>query len=234
MKYTSILFIVLLVGCATHPRQTGHVVSTEEAVAHLHAQTCCADIRDLPTLPINEVGASFDFKVTATGKPIGISKGAAYGRLLTLPEDGRTYHFKIESFSSKIENRRQLFAPIVVVLNDDYSVSRVSSMPMLRVDDENPIWQEREHVTLFVKVNRKTRPHERRILITTDPGAYGKYLALRRIQGPEGPIYYVTKLTAEPTSTLLPHPIQASPEGELRLTNLSSVMSKPFDHWIMF
>lgn len=229
-----ILLLASLLGCASHPQQASHVSFIEEATKALSTQPCCAAMKDLRTLPLTKVGEDFNFQLLPPDKPLSNALGRAYARVLPLPDDHKTYHFVIESYSSKVGSFKQVFAPVVLVLNDDYSVSRKSELQMLRVDVERPMWQERERITLFVKVDRATRPREKYVVVTTAPEAYGKFLDLRRIPTPNSPLYYVTRVTVAPSSNFLPDPIQAGPEGVLRITNLSSTMKKPFDHWIMF
>lgn len=236
VKYAPIfLLLISLLGCATHPKQADQISSTDEAIKALSAQPCCAELKDLRALPLSKVGEDFDFQIAPPDRPLMSARGRAYARMLTLPDDHKAYHFMISSYSSKVRNFRQIYAPVVLVLNEDYSLSRKSDLQTLRVDVENPMWQERERITLFVKVDRSTRPKEKYLVVTTDPAVYGKFLDLRSTPGPQGtPLYYVTRVTPEPSSKFLPDPIQVGPEGVLRITNLSSAMRKPFDYWIMF
>ena len=235
LKYAPIILLLIsLAGCATHPQPAAHVSSTGQAVETLSIQPCCVALKDIRSLPITPVGENFDFQLGPPDKPFASPQGRSYARVLTLPDDGKTYHFVIESYSSKVGGVRQIFAPIVMVLNNDYSISRTSNLQILRVGVENPIWKERERVTLFVKVDRDTKPKEKFVVITTDPEAYGNFFELLRIRTPNSPLYYVGRLTNEPSTEFLPDPIQVSPEGVLRITNLSSFMKKPFDHWILF
>jgi hypothetical protein len=233
------LFISLInTACQSPQIVKGEARTVEAAKASLLNVDCCRVLSQISSLPSGGVGAEHDILLSASKERLRSPVGTGYYAAIQVPDALEQYHFEVQTFSSPTSNGRAIPIPIVLVLNDDFSLSRYSTVSMAAYRRAHPLglWGERERLVIFVRVDRLRNPKERYIVITTPENTYGNSVSFSSEIGggvsvvPLGSTIAVYSSSAEKIGATL----ISSPEGELRITNRSSLISKPFDRFVLF
>ena len=230
--------VVAVSGCQTTGPFQSQAKAVPATLEMFQSQACCVPLSELVAGPVMPVSESRDVWLGLNGKRLRSPVGTGYYTALKLPDPEEEYYFRVESFSTSVSGVRQIAIPIVLVLHEDLSVSRVSGPDALDYtpEDKIKIVAEREQLTLFVKVDRKRNPQERYVVVTTPERTYGSAISFSRTTGggvsviPLGSTIAVTPNTVRSQGSTL----VSSPEGEIRISNRSSFMTKPFDRFIRF
>lgn len=233
-------FVVSLActSCAAPPTVPINAVSVGISMNTFQNTPCCIPLHSITADPIKGISEPQDVWFGTNKQRINTPLGASYYYAIRLPDQLETFHFGVESFAYSAEGTRQIAVPIVQVLNEDFTISRWSTIEMLEYWRAHPqgLWGERERLSLFVRVDRKTNPRERYVLITTPERTHGRLVSFTKTMGGG-----ISVIPLGATTAIVPNPVQqirqelvSSPEGEIRILNRSSAMTKPFDRFVYF
>lgn len=135
-------------------------------------------------------------------------------------------YYKLYSYIDINESTHDLTValPVVAIINKNYSLSRIS-LPNNFSISQTPIWGNRESLYLYIKLDPKINTDEKYILLLISDEIVNesklRIFAKHMFGG-------VTINTTEGNA------INASPDGEFVLQQVSGFLSKPFDRAIKF
>lgn len=218
----------LLAACATTPSTDGKMrITPEEAAARFQAAKCCLSLAQIAPSPLE----AERWLPSTDGQPLLASPaGKGFYAAFVLPDDDKTYHFRVESFVSRAgDTAAQVVVPLVLILNADFSISRASSQSMLSYLPENRFYSERESLYLFARVDRKLKPSEKYIVVTTFERLLGQELTFTAISGGDIMVIPLGKTVATSQSPIAQRGValRSLPIGEVRLRYLASKWDQP-------
>lgn len=206
----------MIAACETPPSTVLDDSSYRHAEALFRTAPCCAVPENMIRSPLQ---AEWDFLLSESGSLLMSSVGKGYYKAVELPEDRKTYYFQIDSFATGEGTDKQMAVPIVLVLNDDFSVSRASHPDMLDYRAPSRFWRVRESYQLFVRVDRASRPRERYVVLTTAEKLIGRRFKFRARSGPD---------------TVVEAAFVSSPDGQIRMEYLNAPWKWPAAQFIRF
>lgn len=238
LRTLAIVVPLACTSCAAPPTVPINAVSVSVLMDTFRDVPCCIPLQSISADPIKGISESQDVWLGTNKQRIDTPSGTSYYYAIRLPDQFETFHFGVESFAYSAQGTRQIALPIVQVLNEDFTISRRSTVEMLEYWRAHPqgLWGERERLSLFVRVDRKTNPKERYVLITTQESTHGRLVSFTKTTGGG-----MSVIPLGATTAFVRNPVQqirqelvSSPEGEIRILNRSSTMTKPFDRYIFF
>ena len=231
--------LVLLLGACQSPKAVKEAAGSVDVVlSNLQSVPCCIALDQISASPAGTVGTEIDAWLGSTKQRLRTPLGTGYYVAVKVPDAAQQYHFEVQSFSSPATGGAVIPVPIVLVLNNDFTISRRSTVDMLKYWRAHPLglWGERERLSVFVRVDRVANPAEQYVVVTTPEETHGTPVAFSNEVGggiSVVPLGSATAIYASPSQRFRAR-LMSSPEGEVRITNRSSLMSKPFDHLLRF
>lgn len=239
IRFAGPLILLLMLGACASPKAVKEEArSVDVALADLQSVPCCVALEQISASPAGTAGDEIDGWFGSTKQRLRTPLGTGYYLAVKLPDALQQYHFEVESFSSPAVGGAVMPIPVVLVLNDDFTISRRSTVDMLRYWRAHPLglWGERERLSVFVRVDRQVNSRERYVVVTTAAETHGTAVVFNNEMGgriavvPLGSSTAIYSLPSQRFGARL----VSSPEGEVRITNRSSFMKKPFDQFVLF
>jgi Maltose operon periplasmic protein precursor (MalM) len=210
-------FVLVVVGCVSVPQAIrAPSKSWSDILREDQALQCCIALRDVvisPTPTTSSVNRSFG----ESQVKLGLSAGASGYFAFAVPRQSGSTYFNIKSYVVDSPSGVYAVEPIVRVLNDDFSISRQSSVEMFNFRRPNPIHAIPGVFNLYVRINHLTHPRERYVVVTTNAEPIGKYFDVKEIGGSESSGY-----------------IRSSPQGIVEIIPITSILNRPFDRAVFF
>lgn len=196
-------------------------------MVRFQAAKCCLSLAEIAPSPLE---AERWLPSTDEQPLLASPAGKGFYTSFVLPDDDKTYYFRVESFVSRTdEASAQVVVPLVLILNKDFSVSRASSPSTLSYLPEKRIYGERESLYLFAKIDRKATPKEKYIVVTTFERLLGQELNLAAISGGDVMLIPIGKTVAASRTPITRQGVtlRSLPVGEVRLRYLPSMWEQP-------
>ncbi|MDH3595270.1 MAG: MalM family protein, partial [Rhodospirillales bacterium] len=177
------------------------------------------------------------FSMEENVEKVSLPTGPSLYKAIKLPDEKVTYYFKLRSLVLEDEQTKQKAAvlPVVAVLNDDFSLSRLSTLQNLSYDHWT-VWHPYDHFNIYIKVDRQANPTERYVLIFTPAALLDKEMSYSRSPS-------TWNLTVPSGGALTTYPVQsrgikfdlrALPTGSLTIEHITNPLNKPYDYVIRF
>ena len=219
--------LVFLGGCASSQPPPRTDLSPDQAVTKFQAAVCCHSLAQVVSTPLQpEIAIPSAEVATLLNSPAG--KGF-YGAF-SLPEDNLTYYFRVESLVLRSNGwNGHVNAPLVLILNRDFSISRASTFPMLTYHPENKFYGERESLYMFIKVDHEQRPQEKYVVVTSFEKLNGRDIEFTSVIGGGATVIPIGNTVAvSPAAVRLKNAtLRISPMGQVRLIYLASKLNQP-------
>ena len=167
-----LFFCVFIIVCSTEAN--AELGKPEESFEIFDDAKCCDTLENLQYDKL-KCGAKIKFNLgeKLTKLKFKNKKGISLYKAIDITSDVEVHDFAISSylFKDKATNERLGVIPIVAVLNEDFSVSRVSTSTLPFLNKKGG----KDFVEVIVTVDSRLRPKERYIVIFTDESFIGNY-----------------------------------------------------------
>lgn len=131
------IFLLLALLCVNSPvaGAADTIPSSERAQRRLYrdAGACCTDPAQFEFLATTLPGQS-TFDIGPTSRLFEFQSGRSYFAALRLPASTSSYRVRVKSLLQGRGDATRVFYPVVALLNDNFIVTRVSSMGHLRLE----------------------------------------------------------------------------------------------------
>ena len=218
---------LLLGACASKQPMARTDFTSDQAMTQFRSADCCQSLSQIVATPLE---AEISIPPASNRSLLNSPAGKGFYGAFALPDDDKTYYFRVESLVLRsAESSGHVVAPFVLILNQDFSISRASSPSMLTYHPENKFYGERESLYLFVKVDRKLRPTEKYVVVTTFEQLVGRDLDFTAVSGGGVMVMPLGKAIAvAPAPTIQRSAtLRSSPIGQTRLIYLASKWDQP-------
>lgn len=225
------IFLLFISGCETAPELNDSLNSPTDSFDLFSSAPCC---ETLETINIDTIAksATVNFSLSENSKKLKTGNNVSFYKAYEILNEGKVLDYNLKSFIKKDKITKERFAlmPIVAILNEDFTVSRTSSLPYLRYNNWT-VWGQQEHFNLFIRVNKNERPKEKYLIVLTPESLLGKgYVhqssgggdSITAIPTGDGTIFVPSGGSPREVFNLTP-----TPTGILSLEHITNPLNKP-------
>ncbi len=237
MKWLNFALLAMaMAGCTRAPVLDTDTKSFADRLATYQSADCCVALQNMTVEPLQE-SSLVEFSMEENVEKIGLQTGSSFYKAIRLPDEKIKHYFILRSvvFEDEQTKQRAAVLPVVAILNDDFSLSRLSSLQALSYSPWN-IWDPYDHFYIYIRVDREANPAERYVLIFTPAALLEKELNYSRSSSS-------WNLSIPTDAGLTTYPIQgrdinfdllALPSGSLSIEHITNPLSKPYDYAVRF
>lgn len=226
---------ILLISCAAPQNTSAPNESIQQRLIAFEAYQCCIELSGA-VIEKFEIGQTKEFLMNETKSKYRSTVGDSSFFITHAVEQDVSY-YTLRSYIEKDPKTGNKFAvaPIILILNDDYSVSRMSKLDQLRYMSWT-VWGQKEHFDIPIKIDKLKHPREKYIAVVTPQETLGQQLQyLSQSDGstmvlPSGSGFMAMNVGGGTTKV----EYHSSPYGVLQLKHLTSKMEIPFEWAIEF
>ncbi len=235
-KCLFLLFMALLVSCAAPQNISIPKESFKERLSMFNSYPCCLDL-NLNSFDIErfETGQVKEFLLNEIPTKYKSTVGRSPLFITEAVEQDVSYYI-LRSYIEKDVVTSEKFAvvPIILVLNDDYSISRQSKFEHLRHMSWT-VWGQKEHFDIYLKIDKSKNPREKYIVVVTPEKTLGQKLLYS--SQPNGSTMVIPSgngLMAMSVGGAATIEYFSSPYGALQLKHITNKLEIPYDWAIEF
>jgi len=222
----------MLSACSYSPNMIKEVSSTSLINDFVEVQ-CCVNLENMHIHAMDTNITFFTLRENEQKLQIG---GIAYPySTFKVPNENGEQYLKLTSFFFDQKSEKKVSLPMVLILNEDRSVSRKSNVNML--DYRNQNIYDSENFFLYIKIDKSVNPREEYIVIISDSGAAGQTFDYQEA------MHRSTVPVIAGNNLIGMMPVDeggrrfdfiAVPFGNYKLEKVTNPLSKPFKSFVHF